>query len=42
MLICLNAYSTARSFVGRESGPRNSPLRLKPGEFVELRTCHVC
>ena len=32
------AYSTAKSLVGREFGPLNSPLRLNPGEFVELKT----
>ena len=31
-------YSTAKSRVGGEVGPLNSPLRLKPGACVELRT----
>lgn len=27
------------SFTGIEFGPLYSPLSVKPGEFVELRTC---
>ena len=31
-------YSTDKSFVGSDFSLLNSPLRLKPGECVELRT----
>ncbi len=34
-------YNTERSLVGRLVGLLNSPLRLNPGEFVELKTCNM-
>lgn len=34
-------YMTARSRVDRDSVLLKSPLRLKPGAWVELRTCVV-
>lgn len=32
-------YEMAKSWVGREDSLWKSPLRLKPGAWVELRTC---
>ena len=36
----LSCYKVERSFEGIELGPLKSPFRLRPGPFVELRTCH--
>lgn len=34
-------YAPTSASGGGESSDRNSPLRLNPGPFVELRTCTV-